>query len=505
MKETAKQPTALSSASARPVLKPFHAALCRQDGVIGILLALLLPVLIIFIAFSLELGRIYNRKVEMQALADSVAISAARNLNGTKDGISDALAAARDVVEGGSDSTARLRYQYRDTMLFSDGALKFSKSPDGASGWLNADAAKASPEGVAYVKVDTNDFSGDYGTIKLLFTPFLNNLPSLKVSHSAVAGRQRLKLTPLAICAMSKDASSPFKKRDNPDNYSELTEYGFRRGVSYNLLKLSPHTSTAVNYVFDPISLPPKDGNFAISTIGPYVCTGTVELPKVIDQTLNLQSGFPISSLVNQLNSRFNLSSGQCSTVAAPPDYNVKQFTVGNINWMNTPYDQVADTAPTSGRLETIADLDPPNNQSSPTHYGPLWVYARPVPWSEYAPGETEPAKGYAPFKAETAVWNSLYSTGPVLNSYPKDPSSGLDSPAYFSQITKPTSSYPGVWHRRVLNIPLLECATAGAPGKVVAIGRFFMTVPANTNGIYAEFAGVSRHEEVAGSVELYQ
>ncbi len=442
----------------------------------------------------------------MQTLADGVAISAAKKLNGNRDGISDALAAARDVVEGGTDTTGKLRYQYNRTMSFSDSALKFSTSSDGASGWLNADAAKVSPAGLAYVKVDTNDLSADYGTVNLLFTQFLSNFSSVMVSHSAVAGRQRLKLTPLAICAMSKDASNPFEKRQNPnpDTYSELTEYGFRRGISYNLLKLSPNTSTAVNYLVDPISLPPKGGNFSTSIIGPYVCTGTVELPKVIGATLNLQSGFPINSLVDQLNSRFNLSNGQCSAVAAPPDSNIKQFTFGSINWMNTPSGQVANPASSANRFETVADLAPPNNQS-PANYGPLWAFARPVPWSEYAPGRDEPAKGYVTFNASQPVWNSLYSTGPTLKTYPKDGQSGLDSPAYFAQVVKPTTNYPGVAYRRVLNVPLLECPSAGVPGKVVAIGRFFMTVQANTNGIYAEFAGVTLHEEVSGAVELYQ
>jgi hypothetical protein len=39
----------------------------------------------------------------------------------------------------------------------------------------------------------------------------------------------------------------------------------------------------------------------------------------------------------------------------------------------------------------------------------------------------------------------------------------------------------------------------------VLAIGKFFMTVPADANGIYAEFAGATSQEEIAGPVELYQ
>jgi hypothetical protein len=70
--------------------------------------------------------------------------------------------------------------------------------------------------------------------------------------------------------------------------------------------------------------------------------------------------------------------------------------------------------------------------------------------------------------------------------------------------VTAPSTNFPGVPLRRVLNVPLLECPAAGTPGKVVAIGRFFMTVPADSKGIYAEFAGVTLQEEISGSVELH-
>ncbi len=65
-----------------------------------------------------------------------------------------------------------------------------------------------------------------------------------------------------------------------------------------------------------------------------------------------------------------------------------------------------------------------------------------------------------------------------------------------------------GVRHRRVLNVPLLECPVAGGAGAtatVLAIGKFFMTVPATSTSIKAEFAGIARQENLSGTVELYQ
>jgi hypothetical protein len=406
------------------------------------------------------------------------------------------------VVEGGYELTMP-HYHYGSSMAFSDGAIKFGKSPDGSTGWLDAEAAKASPAGIAYVKVDTNDLDVAYGTVELWFTRFLPNVQSTHVSHMAVAGKHRLSVTPLAICAMSKDPNNPIDERVNSNGYSELREYGFRRGVSYNLMNLSPNTATPVNYVVDPISLPPKSGSFATDVVGQYVCTGTVELPKVIGETVNLQSGFPIGQLFNHLNSRFDASNGQCNAISAPPDSNIRQYPFGSVAWMTKPVVQVPDQASSSQRLETIADLDPPKDQA-PTHYGPLWVFARAVPWSAYTAGQAEPAQGYAPYQATSTVWKSLYPSGPSV-TYPTDSKTGAQSPPYFTSTTAPTAHPPGLKYRRVLNVPLLSCPAVGSPGVVVAIGKFFMTKLADASGIYAEFAGTSSQEEMSGPVELYR
>lgn len=488
-------------------------ALHRQDGAIGIMTALLLPVLIGFLALAFETARLYNRIAEMQSLAEAAAISAAGKLNGTSAGISDALAAASHVVAAGSKNAKKLHYGYKGTITFSDAAIKFSKSPDEQAGWINSDSAKGSPEGISYVRVDTNDMAGDYGRVKLFLIQVLASFPDMRMSHIAIAGRQRFKLTPLALCEMSADPNQPFKERANP-GYPELTEYGFRRGVSYNLMNLSPHTSSPVNYVVDPITLYPKTGNFATKTVGPYVCTGTVELPKVIGAQLNLQSPFPIGQFVNHLNSRFNTfttTGKECNANAAPPDSNIRSFAIGNgnINWMSDPGTghQVADTAtPVNNRLETIADLDPSKIPASAASYGPLWAYAPAVPWSSYKAGQTEPPGGYAPFQATSDAWKSLYNPGPTLKTYSTD-AKNAPLPPYFStqSLGTPSSNYPGVKYRRVLNVPLLSCPIGGAAGKVVAIAKFFMMVPATSTAIYAEFAGVTLQEEAAGPVELYR
>jgi hypothetical protein len=139
--------------------------------------------------------------------------------------------------------------------------------------------------------------------------------------------------------------------------------------------------------------------------------------------------------------------------------------------------------------------------------YGPLWAYARAVRYSGYRDGVAEPAGGYPSFAP--GDWNKLYAPTPTLGTYPsKTP--------YFSTLG-PNYSPPdasrlpiSVIGRRVLYLPLLSCSTPIAPGTnvgatVIAVGKFFMTVPATPTSVYAEFAGIAHESTLTGKVTLYQ
>lgn len=58
-----------------------------------------------------------------------------------------------------------------------------------------------------------------------------------------------------------------------------------------------------------------------------------------------------------------------------------------------------------------------------------------------------------------------------------------------------------------MLNVPLLSCPVAtgnGVPADVLAVAKFFMTVPATSTSVYAEFAGIIPEKSLSGQVELY-
>lgn len=488
----------------------------RRRGAIGIMFAMILPVLIALYGLALDLARIYSRKAEMQSVAETTAVAAAKKLNGTADGITAALAAAKDVLETG-ESDFRPRYGYVNTMTWSDSAITFSKSADGSTGWLDSVAASANPRGLAFVKVDTSALDSAYGKLDMLFIPVLSSsLTTVKLSHTAVAGKRRIKVTPFGICDMTIGPNH-ITSRPNSSGVDELVEYGFRRGVGYNLMNLNPRAqSPGANFLIDPVVLVGggNKSNNLTTTAAPYVCTGTMAVAKLIGETVNVQSGFPLSSLVNQLNSRFDTySNGSCDPSTAPPDSNVKQYTAASLGWMNTPKPSGQTAAPdlsVPNRLQTKAELS--GNTLTAATSGVLWAYTHAVKWSSYTAGQPEPAGGYSPFTADSTTWNALYGTtlapGNTTTPYPTPTATATP---YVSLTTPPptTTHRPGVANRRVLNVPILDCSTMPvSTARVLAIGKFFMTVPAvagATPSISGEFAGATTQLEAGGPVEIVQ
>ncbi|GAB3433889.1 pilus assembly protein TadG-related protein [Massilia solisilvae] len=434
-----------------------------QNGTVHVMMFGFIIVMLAALGMSLDLSQVYNRKVEMENVADMAALAAARNLDGTPRGISNAVAAASGVVRS-------LKYGYGAAMDWSDSAIKFSKSSDGAQGWVDAGTAAAAPQGLLYAMVDTSGLAAISGAVKLTFMPIFNPaVRSVSVRQVAVAGRASLDVTPLGVCAVDPD--SPASQHAYTSNV-ELVEFGFRRGLTYDLMSLNPT-------LVDPVGAPGQAAsasNFSLSIVGPHVCAGTVAAPTLSGGRIAIQQPFPLSSLAAHLNSRFDQYNGSCNPNAAPPDSNVRSYTSANATWVTS---------------------DNPN-------YVPLWAYARAVPWSSYVPGQPEPLNGYTTFGATSTVAHDLYS---LLTNFKSSYPSGTATP-YLSGAfsTQPSAGHrPGLKYRRVLNVPLLRCPISGSSADVVGIGRFFMTVPATSTAVLAEFAGAITDDLAGGNVEIFK
>lgn len=228
--------------------------------------------------------------------------------------------------------------------------------------------------------------------------------------------------------------------------------------------------------------------------------------------TITVGRPFPLGSLFNQLNSRFDQYVGSlCSYASAPPDANVRQYAFGAATaWMSVaPSSQAAQSTTAGGKLWTIADPLPKAGGVTAPMYGPLWAYARAVPWSSYVAGAAEPASGYTAFP--TSAWSTLYGpSAPVVatgsNGYPggvSTPYKAVSPPNFVA----PPAARSGVANRRVLNVALLSCPVdpgALTTATVLGVGKFMMTVPATATSLHAEFGGLVAEQSLGGTVELY-
>lgn len=479
----------------------------RQRGAIAIVFGLMLACLVGFVGIALDLGRVYNRRVDLQAVANVAALAAARQLNGTTAGINGATTQALLAINA-------LKYRYNQLpVAWDQQALSFSASPNG--GWVDVDTARAAPDGLTYARAATGDLDASMGNIELFFMRVLSDaLASMDVAVTAVAGRSTIDVAPLAVCALSNIAAAP-RANPLPTANVELVQYGFRRGVAYDLMQLNPDGTGAENFVIDPFSPPGVAGalpNIAPGVVGPYVCTGQLGMPRVTGGALTVGRPFPLASLFNQFNSRFDQYTGAlCSYSTAPPDTNIRQYAFGAAGsgtpWMSVaPAGQVAQSTIVNGKLWTVADPLPQPPGTTGPMYGPLWAYARAVPYSSYVAGAAEPAAGYAPFP--TSAWATLYGPGApgATGSYPGGSSTPYRA-ASGANFQAPPLARKGAAGRRVLNVALLSCpvpAGALSTATVLGIGKFLMTVPATATSVRAEFGGLVAEQSLGGAVELY-
>jgi len=474
----------------------------HESGAIAIMFAGSLILIIGFCGLALELSQVYNRKIEMHNVADTAALAAAYELDGTPDGIKTAVQKVSDRFTAAAPSA--LTYQYNKMrMNWSDSAIEFGTSPSGP--WIPySDAvAKPSPNGLLYVKVDTRGLDRSYGEVKTLFMQVLSkDLATVTTEASAIAGRSGIAVTPLGICAMRPEAR---RNRSGGSPDGELEEYGFRRGVSYDLMQLNPNaTDVGRTFLINPLTglgatgVPASD----IKTIAPFVCTGTMGAARLAGTRVDILSSFPLGSLAQHLNSRFDTytaATAPCTPDSAPPDSNVQKYPytgTGAVTWMSTaPGGQSAALSTADSKRWTVAGPDPTPGGTTAGQFGVLWSYAKAVTYAD-----SEPSGGYTPY--DTSRWSTLYSPG-----QPKAASIYPSVPPYFKNGYKKSPSHPGIDDRRVLNVLLLSCPVSGSSATVAGIGRFFMTLPADDVNLhlYAEFAGLAKEQALRAQVKLYR
>jgi len=482
----------------KPIRSAPHGA-PREGGAIAIMCMMGLVIIIGFLALALDLSQLYNRKVELQNAADTVALAAAYELNGSTQGVGNAIAQAAERFS--SAMPGALTYRYGQLRLtWSPDALAFASSPTGP--WLDAEEARAHPGRLLFARMDTDRLPGDHGRTHPMFLQVFSDATLASTRATAVAGRSGLRVTPLGICAMRDEAQR--------DRHGELEEHGFRRGVGYNLLDLArPDADAGQTWIVNPLAGPTPITSEA--TLAPFVCTGTMAMTRLSGPgKMAVSSPFPLAGLYQHLNSRFGMysaGSAPCDKSTAPSDANTMEYKYnGGTPWMRTqPQGQSAALLRDDARRWTVAGPDATPEGTTAVQFGPLWSYARAVPFSAWTPGQPEPAGGYTTY--DTSAWATLYAPGqPEALNYPSSaaeptPYSHSSGDTYYKA---PPNNNKFLRERRVLNLPLLACPVSGNRATVLAIGRFFMTTPATATSLYGEFAGLVPEQALGTNVVLY-
>ncbi|GGY25159.1 hypothetical protein GCM10007387_03470 [Pseudoduganella albidiflava] len=477
--------------------KPVPALARRPRGVILIMYAVMLTLILGFTGLVLDLGLVYLRRAQLQAAADTMAITAASMLNGTAAGLENAVSEVRKKAQtlhgvAGGDTVTDV--------------LRFSVNPHApAAAWLPAGSVGADAVAdMLYARIDIGALGAGVREVQPLLMGIFGVMAPFDVRPVAVAGRRSLNVTPLAICARSKIAGGI---RSNKTGLLERVSYGFRYGITYNLLRLNPNGLDPVFYYVDPLAAPGV-GNEPAATkdtiMAPFMCSGTIAYPRIGTGSLRIarQATFGLAA---QLNSRFNqYGSGNaamdCTRDAAPPDTNIKSYAQTGANWhYETPVNTSAEPKMVSEGLGTVADLSPGDLEAlkpAPTAYGVRWAYRIPR----------------RPTNVKiTGSWDVMY---PSTSAYTGPKNYPVDAP-YFSTNgttydTNPAPLTPARQGRRLMYVPLLECRAADGPNitraSVLAYGVFFLTAHASASEVPGEFTGfVALADEgtLAGDVEL--
>jgi Flp pilus assembly protein TadG len=451
----------------------------RQHGAVAIIVAISLVVLIGMLGLVLDLGHLYVTKTELQNSADAAALSGAKELNGGLTGINNAINRA-------IETAGRNKYNLHSrTLVITSANIRVGSCPStGCMVPITTITTNALAADKTFLEVNT----GSQGIGKW-FAQVLSSVASnLATSAVAVAGKYAVDITPIAICQLP-----------NPGTTHEL---GYERGLSYKVSQANP-IGPGTLYWIDPESATPGNCPVTNTNAGrPYVCAGKIGFTPIVGSTVNTNSGNSLGPFFEALDSRFDIypSAAQCDPVAAPPDSNIKEYVYTQSNpgspsrWMNTDPGQQSITFVDSATNGTCK----PNAPCKPQPFGLRTIGDYGVLWS-----------AHRPTGATVAQWSALYS-GNTATSYPETSPYAQTSGDFF---TAPSVAHqPGRPGRRVLNMVIVNCSTAGGncrPATVLGVGKFFMqrkaSEPNSDKDLYVEFGGLLPTPLPNSEIKLYR
>jgi hypothetical protein len=490
----------------------------RQHGAIAILFGLTIFILLGFMALAIDLGRTYVVRTELQNTADAAALSGAKDLNQKLNGVTKAIDTVKKI---GLQNNTTFSFNGTAGITITDSMISVGSCPDDSCmvpvGSITSDALAA---GKTFLLVQIPS-----GALTTFFAGVPTTAAGTGVSSTstyglAVAGRFVNDIAPIGVCAIIDPATGASRpKGEALPGTNELAQFGFRRGVSYNIFNLGPLGGPSNPYLLNPVDAYPGAGapstcnpaNSSANTTAPFICSGSSAVLASTPGTVYGNTGVSAGKIESALNSRFNNYGGAsvCIPAQAPPDINIRKYgcTGGSCANPTADWTDPTDQTITPTGIPTVA-LPIPPGITSKNQYGVLWSYGRAVS----ADTSVTPPKPGPPFAATAVDWASLYPApggAPAPNaSFPGAVSPYLD-PAH---STAPVGN-TGALNRRVLNLAIVDCPNVSGSGScqvlpVLGLGRFFMQVPADFSGgtkkLEVEFAGLIEPIPTA-DIKLYR
>lgn len=449
----------------------------RQQGAVAIMLGLSLLVLFGFMALVFDLGRTYVVRTELQNAADAAALAGAKDLNRKASGVSKAIATVSAI---GQQNITTFSFQSDPRINITPNMISVGSCPEDACMIAASPIDDAAAADKTFIKVDIPS-----SPLTTFFARIFGN-QTTQTYGRAVAGFYLTDVTPIGICAIDLHRGGSLTTAAG----NELTELGFRRGVSYNIMELGPIGGSGQPYLLNPVDKwggPSCDPSHSSATYtAPFVCSGTSATVGTVPGNVFGNTGISAGPMEVALNSRFEVNA------CAPQDANVQAYAFGTTgdgypaSWMNPP--------PTRQSIRTDSATNKPVAIPSFGDYGVLWTYSRAVKAID-SPTEEDTYIAGDPFTLTD--WPTLYGGDAVQEKYPQaEPPDNKLAP-YSAGGDYATTITSGLIDRRVLNIAIVNCSESKGTGcnstiRVEAIGKFFMQVKADIpKSIHAEFAGL--------------
>jgi Flp pilus assembly protein TadG len=153
------------------VLSNLISARKNEKGAVLFIVAAGLVVFLLFAGLAIDLSMLYNVKTDLQNATDSAALAGAAQINGTSDGINQAVTEALNMAN---------KYHFNTTSVaLAAGDVTFSSTRDG--GYVSQAAAAANPANIRFIRVESRK------TMDLSFMK-LSGVSTRDVSAFAVAG-----------------------------------------------------------------------------------------------------------------------------------------------------------------------------------------------------------------------------------------------------------------------------------------------------------------------------